>query len=122
MKEEPIDLTKNPVLAQKVDDVKPEPPKPEAEPVRRVYGLRKVYSTGIGEGGSASDAVIGKQGDTLNADIDTLPATPKDLKGGRGADNSITKLAKSKYVFKPEYTQGMTDAKVAGNCKSTDFN
>ena len=117
-KEEPIDLTKNPVLAQKVDDVKPEPPKPEAEPVRRVYGLRKVYSTGIGEGGSASDAVIGKQGNTLNADIDTLSATPKDLKGAVVPITTVTSAPKVKTTVKPEYTEEMIEARVEGLVKA----
>ena len=65
-KREPIDLTKNPLLNQKVEDAKPpNPPDADGTPVRRVYGLRKVYSTGLGEGGAAADAVIGKLGNTL---------------------------------------------------------
>jgi hypothetical protein len=114
-KEEPIDLTKNPVLAQKIDDVKPEPPPVTAEPVRRVYGLRKVYSTGIGEGGSASDAVIGKQGNTLNADIDTTTATPKDLKGAVVPITTVTVAPKIKTTVKPEYTEEMIEAKIEGH-------
>jgi protein TonB len=116
-KEEPIDLTKNPVLAQKIDDVKP-PPKPEAEPVRRVYGLRKVYSTGIGAGGDAGDAVIGKQGNTLNADIDTLTATQKDLKGQPVPITTVTSAPKVKTTVKPEYSEDMVEAKVEGLVKA----
>jgi protein TonB len=117
-KEEPIDLTKNPVLNQKIDDVKPEPPPVPAEPVRRVYGLRKVYSTGIGAGGDGSEAIIGKQGNTLNADIDTLTATQKDLKGAVVPISTVTSAPKIKTTVKPEYTEDMIEAKVEGLIKA----
>lgn len=114
-KEEPIDLTKNPVLNQKVEDVKPEPPpKPEAEQVRRVYGLRKVYSTGLGAGADGSEAVIGKQGNTLNADIDTLTATDRELKGAVAPVTQISHGAKIKKIVKPEYTDEMKEAGIQG--------
>lgn len=118
-KEDPIDLTKNPVLNQKVDDVKPEPPPtPAAEPVRRVYGLRKVYSTGIGAGGDGSEAIIGKQGNTLNADIDTTAATQKDLKGAVVPITTVTSAPKIQTIVKPEYTEAMIEAKVEGLVKA----
>lgn len=118
-KEEPIDLTKNPVLNQKIDDLKPEPPPvPAAEPVRRVYGLRKVYSTGIGVGGDGSEAIIGKQGNTLNADIDTATATEKELKGTLVPVTTLTSMPKLKKSIKPEYTQEMIDADIEGTIKT----
>ena len=113
-KEAPIDLTKNPVLNQKIDDAKPEPPKPEEQQVRRVYGLEKVYATGIGENGAASDAIIGKRGNTLNTDIDTLTATQKDLKGAVAPITTVTSAPNVKKTVEPEYSPEMIEARVEG--------
>ena len=118
-KEEPIDLTKNPVLAQKEDDVKPEPPPAADEKsVERIYGERRVYDIGIGANGSASDAVIGKLGNTLNTGIDTLTATPKDLKGALVPITTVTAAPKVKKTIKPEYSEEMIEAKVQGLVKA----
>lgn len=105
------DLTKKPELEQKVDDTQkpPEPPK-----VRKVYGLRKVYSTGLGSGGALSDAVIGKYGNTLNKDVDTLTANIKDLKGEVAPVSSITTAPSFKKRVKPEYSKEMLENKVEG--------
>ena len=80
---EPLDLTKKPVLAQKQNDITEPPPKdsPVKKTVRRVYGLRKVYSTGIGGSGDNSNAVIGKLGNTLATEPDTFKATDEELAG-----------------------------------------
>jgi TonB family protein len=115
--EKPVDLTKKPELAQKLDDIPKEPPPAEA-PVapRRVYGLRRVYSVGIGAGGSMSDAVIGKLGNTTNINVDTLTATKKDLKGTLAPITAITTPPSpiNASSIKPEYTKEMLDAKVEG--------
>jgi TonB family protein len=116
VKERPVDLTKNPVLAQKEDDVKPVQSleKPPEEPVRRVYGLRKVYATGIGAGSDGSEAIIGKQGNTLNTDIDTIKALAKDLEGSVVPITTVTTAPILKNAVKPEYTTEMIEAKVEG--------
>jgi hypothetical protein len=112
---EPIDLTTKPKLDQKTDDTKPEPPpEPEAPEVRRVYGLRKVYSTGLGADGSAADAVVGKLGNTLATDIDTLTASKNDLKGKVAPITTVQTLPKLKTAFKPEYTPEMIENEVEG--------
>jgi outer membrane biosynthesis protein TonB len=117
--QEPIDLTKKPELDRKIDDPTPDNTQAETpEPVRRVYGLRKVYSTGIGEGGSASDAVIGKRGNTLATDIDTFTAIPKDLKGTIAPITTVTLAPKLLRDVKPEYTKEMIEAKVEGPVKA----
>jgi len=111
-----VDLTKQPELAQKEDDIPKEPPKdPPAQ--RRVYGLRKVYSTGLGAGGSMSDAVIGKLGNTLNKDIDTFTARPRDLKSQVAPVTTITTAPVFRKRVKPEYTKEMLDNKVEGVVK-----
>jgi protein TonB len=115
--EKPIDLTEKPELAQKLDDIPKEPPPVEA-PVapRRVYGLRRVYSVGIGAGGSMADAVIGKLGNTTNTDVDTVTATKQDLKGTLAPITAITTPPSpiNASSIKPEYTREMLEAKVEG--------
>jgi protein TonB len=116
---EPIALTKKPELNQKIDEPAPDNSQAKTpEPVRRVYGLRKVYSTGIGEGGMAADAVIGKRGNTLATDIDTVMATPKDLKGTIAPITAVTQAPKLLKDIKPEYSKEMIDAKVEGPVKA----
>lgn len=111
--EKPIDLTKKPELKQPVDDIKPKT-EDIPKPVRRVYGLKKVYSKGIGAGGSLSDAVVGKLGNTLNKDIDTITATKEDVKGEVVSTTTVTVAPRFKKQVKPEYTQQMLDNKVEG--------
>jgi hypothetical protein len=114
----PIDLTAAPVLNQKIDDIIDEAPQPQ-QPVRRVYGLRRVYSTGLGSGGDVADAVIGKRGNTLNAPVDTVTATKDDLKGKLTSVTTITQAPRLKSnVEKPEYTKEMLDAHVEGVVKA----
>jgi protein TonB len=116
---EPVDLTKKPELNKKIDEPAPDNSQAKTpEPVRRVYGLRKVYSTGIGEGGLAADAVIGKRGNTLATDIDTVTALPKDLKGTVAPITTVTQAPKLLKNVKPEYSKEMIDAKVEGSVKA----
>jgi protein TonB len=113
--EKPIDLTKKPELKKKEDDIKKNVKK--VKKVRRIYGLKKVYSKGIGTGGSLSDAVIGKTGNTLNKDIDTITATEEELKGEVVSVTTITIQPKYKKRVKPEYSQEMLDNSVEGVVK-----
>ncbi len=113
-KSEPVDLTHNPVLAQKVEEVKTEPPAPSPEPVRKVYGLRKVYSTGLGDEGAASDAVIGKLGNTLNAPIDTFTPQKEELKGTVAPVTTVQKFPKLKVSVQPLYSKEMIAHDIEG--------
>jgi hypothetical protein len=113
---EPVDLTNKPKLAQKEDDIrKPTPQKEKAK--RRVYGLRRVYSKGIGSGGKLSDAVVGKLGNTLSKDVDTLTATRDDIKGEVVSVTTITSMPVVRKRVRPEYTQKMLDNRVEGVVK-----
>lgn len=117
--EEPIDLTNKPMLNQKVEDVHPDNSGAKTEePVRRVYGLSKVYSTGIGEGGSAADAVVGKLGNTLATDIDTFIATVKELKGTLAPVTTVRSMPRYKIQVKPEYTKAMIENGIQGVIKA----
>ncbi len=114
--EKPIDLTKKPKMAQKKDDIVEEK-KPEEKKVRRVYGLKKVYSKGLGAGGSLSDAVVGKVGNTINKDVDTVKATEEDLKGNVVSVTTVTKNIRIKKFVKPQYSKEMKDAGIEGSIK-----
>lgn len=110
-----VDLTRNPklkaeedVVAEKVEDPKP---------VRRVYGLRKVYSKGLGTGGSLADAVVGKLGNTLDKEVDTLTATSQEIKGKVVSVTTIVQAPKFMKIVKPEYTSEMLKNDVEGVVK-----
>jgi protein TonB len=113
---EPIDLTKQPVLSQKQNEIIEETQSPQQQQpaVRRVYGLRRVYSTGLGSGGGSSDAIIGKIGNTLNTEIDTFKATKEEIKGKLVSITTITTTPKILNTVKPEYTKEMIDNKIEG--------
>jgi len=115
--EEPIDLTKNPVLKEKVDDIQEDRAVAVKNPVKRVYGLRRVYSRGIGAGGSLADAVVGKLGNTLNKEVDTVTATKEEIKGQLVSTTTVTTAPSFIKKVKPEYTQEMLDNKIEGVIK-----
>lgn len=114
--EKPIDLTKEPKLDQKIDDIKPEK-KVVKKKVRRVYGLKKVYSSGLGSGGATGSAVVGKFGNTTNKDIDTVTATKEEVKGEVASITTISTAPQITKRVKPVYTKAMRDNQVAGKIK-----
>jgi hypothetical protein len=116
-KKEVFDLTKSPLLKQKEDVAAPgqnAPPQTDHPAARPVYGLRRVYSVGLGAGGAASSAVIGKIGNTLSKDIDTVTPSKQDLAGPLVAISTVTSAPRLKAEVKPEYTKEMIEAKVQG--------
>ena len=115
---EVVDLTKAPLLNQKTDFSAPQTPQATPQTARPVYGLRRVFSTGLGAGGSAADAVIGKRGNTLNKDIDTLTPTPADMKGRLVSITTVSTAPRLKHDVKPEYTKEMIAAKLEGVIKA----
>jgi len=129
----PIDLTEKPPVIEK-EEIKEEeqiqPPPQQERQVRQVYGLRKVYSQGLGAGGSSDDAIVGKLGNTLNKDFDTLTAADSDLKGQPGtapaaapapvSAASVTKYPRLKSGFrnlKPQYSKEMLANRVEGTVR-----
>jgi outer membrane biosynthesis protein TonB len=123
----PVDLTKKPDPVEIKEEVKEEP-KPAPKPVRQVYGLKKVYSQGLGAAGDAGDAIVGKLGNTLNKGYDTLTATADDLKGrpNQGVHQvssaaTVTKYPRLKDGFrsmKPQYSKEMLQNRVEGAVKA----
>ncbi|GAG12581.1 unnamed protein product, partial [marine sediment metagenome] len=115
--EKPVDLTKKPIMKQKVDDIKPTVTTTRKK-VRRVYGLKRVYSKGIGAGGSLANAVVGKLGNTLEKEVDTVTVTKEEIiKGEVVSTTTVTTAPRFKKRVKPEYTQEMLDNEVEGVIK-----
>ena len=114
-KKKPIDLTQGAKLAQKDDEIVEQKPEEEKkEEVERVYGLRKVYSVGLGAGGDASEAVIGKLGNTIEKDVDTITATREQLRGRVASVTTVSKMPVLKVRIKPLYTDAMRKNGVTG--------
>jgi TonB family protein len=112
---EVIDLTKAPLLNQKQDFAAPQTaPEQIKQAARPVYGLRRVFSTGLGAGGAVSDAVIGKLGNTLDKDVDTVTATKQDLAGPLVSISTVTTAPRIRKEVKPEATKEMIAAKIEG--------
>jgi periplasmic protein TonB len=82
--------------------------------------LRRVFSVGIGAQGGNADAVIGKLGNTLNKEVDTITATKADIKGRIVPVTTITTAPEltNAGIVKPEYTKEMIDAKIEGLVKA----
>jgi hypothetical protein len=113
-KPEPIDLTKRVQTGKSEETQTDASAVPTNTPVRKVYGLRKVYSTGIGAGGTAADAVIGKLGNTIEKSFDTLVATEKEIKGEIVSVASVTTAPSFRKKTVPEYTKDMLENRVEG--------
>jgi outer membrane biosynthesis protein TonB len=124
----PVDLTKTPEPVK--EEVREEPPpKPPPKPARQVYGLKKVYSQGLGASGDVGDAIVGKLGNTINKEYDTLTASAADLKGRPGQGEaapvssaaSVTKYPRLKAGFrsmKPQYSKEMLQNRAEGPVKA----
>ncbi|MBN1759117.1 MAG: energy transducer TonB [Chitinispirillaceae bacterium] len=115
--EQPVDLTRKPLLKQKEENIEEKPPEPSVKPTRKVYGLRKVYSTGLGSGGSMTNAVVGKIGNTIEKEYDTITAMESDIRGTIVSTTTITTPPKFRKVVKPHYTKEMVEQKVEGTIK-----
>jgi TonB family protein len=113
----PVDLTKKPPEATQKQQEEPQKPPETSTPVRKIYGLKKVYSVGLGSGGSMSSAVIGKLGNTLSTDVDTFKATDTELKGTVVSTATVTTPPKFKKIVKPEYSKEMLDNRAEGVVK-----
>ncbi|HEX3019762.1 MAG TPA: energy transducer TonB [Chitinispirillaceae bacterium] len=114
-KKEPLDLTKKTIIEQKPpQQSEPELREEVKKPVRKVYGLKKVYSSGIGASEDASSAIIGKQGNTLDTPIDTFKVTKQELKGQLASITTVTTLPRLKFQVKPEYTKEMLENHIEG--------
>jgi outer membrane biosynthesis protein TonB len=85
---------------------------------RKVYGVRKVYSRGLGSGYGGSEAVVTKLGNSLDVPPDTIRATENDLKGELVSVTKISKMPRILKAAKPEYTHEMKENQVTGKVKA----
>ncbi|MBF0430966.1 MAG: energy transducer TonB [Fibrobacteria bacterium] len=85
---------------------------------RKVYGVRRVYSKGLGSGFGGGDAVVAKLGNTLDVAPDTIKATKDDLKGELVSVTKVSSMPKILKSVKPEYTSEMKDNGVSGKVKA----
>lgn len=111
---EPKDLISNPVHSRYGDDIAEKDDAPEKKKVRRVYGVKKVYSRGIGVSGDVNDAIAGKKGNTLKTEIDTFTVKNDELDGELVPITAVTNYPKLKFQIKPEYTKEMLEKKIEG--------
>jgi outer membrane biosynthesis protein TonB len=137
----PVDLTQKPepVKEEKKEEPEEQPAAKQEEkpkdppPARQVYGLRRVYSQGLGAGGESQDAIVGSLGNTVNKAFDTLTATADDLKNRRGGQGksadpqatssaaSVTEYPRLKSGFrnlKPQYSKEMLQNRIEGVVKA----
>ena len=110
--EKVYDLTKNPQLKAKVD-VEPTKEEPKKKP-KPIYGVKTVYSKGLGTGGAMDDAVVGKRGNTTNKEFDTTIATDADLIGEVVGASTVTQAPKFKRRFKPRITPEIKKSGISG--------
>ncbi|MGM0462730.1 MAG: energy transducer TonB [Fibrobacterota bacterium] len=86
----------------------------EKEPPRRVFGVERVYSSGLGSGGSAEDGVVGRRGNTLNRAYDTVSAEDSDLRGTLVSTAALTRAPSFKTRVIPTPTEEMKKEGVEG--------
>lgn len=98
-------------------ETKTVPDKKKKKEPRKVYGVKRNYSNGLGSGGTMSDAVVGKVGNTINKKYDDIKATKEDLKGPLVSSAAVTKAPSFKKRAKPEITKLMKENSVEGVIK-----
>jgi hypothetical protein len=116
----PLDLTRKTKLAGQ-DNIEARPAAdPNAAPARAVYGLRRIFATGLGsgEGGGGSNTLVAKLGNTLDKAPDTLTATVPDLKGKLVSVTTVTFMPKLKVTIKPIYSPEMLKNRVEGEIRA----
>ncbi|MDR3011957.1 MAG: energy transducer TonB [Chitinispirillales bacterium] len=92
---------------------------PPPRPPRQVYGLRRVFSQGLGANGSSGDAIVGRLGNTLNANADTAAAVPDDLRPQPVAQPTIPPRLQSRFRrLRPQYSQEMLQNRVEGTVRA----
>lgn len=85
-------------------------------PVRRVYGVRKIYARGLGTGAAAGTAsgLVTKRGNTLAGPPDSLVATAADLRGRLAPLSSVDSAPQPVDRRLPAYSDAMREAGVSG--------
>ena len=120
--QKPIDLGERPRVARSVEELPREvthtPPPAAQSEARQVFGLQRVYSTGLGSGGAMSGAVVGRFGNTIDKAPDTLTATRGDLLAAEVvATANITQAPAFKRRVRPVITDEIRASGVSGTIR-----
>lgn len=114
----PVDLSVEKPNMNKQDEItETAAPETPQKPVRKVYGLRRVFSTGLGNAGNGEDLIVSKIGNTIHTSYDTITATDNDIKGNIVSVAHISAAPKYRKIVKPVYTKEMIDNKIQGTVK-----
>jgi protein TonB len=128
---EPEDLSESPELDQ-VESLAAEPPPaevtpgadltpaettPAAEP-RRIYGVRRVFSSSLGSGRGGTGTMVGKRGNTLDPSAADAEANAADLAGPLVPLSTVTTAPDLVHRVKPKYTREMIEEEVEGVVKA----
>jgi TonB family protein len=118
-KEPPIDLGEKPKVAKSVEELPKEVTQTtqQQREVQRVFGVQRVYSTGLGSGGAMSGAVVGKFGNTIDKDFDTITAAKSDLVGEVVATANITQAPAFKRRVRPVITDEIRASGISGTVR-----
>lgn len=115
-KEKALKPIKNPSLQR---EIKAENKMAEKKVAKRtVYGVRKIFSKGLGSGYGGRDAVVAKLGNSLDVTPDTIKATKNDLKGELVSVTKISAMPKILVSAKPEYTKEMKKNRITGKVRA----
>jgi periplasmic protein TonB len=102
-------------LAPAVDQPGADSTPPVASEPRRVYGVRQVFSRGLGTTGQAPRmGIVVKRGNTLDGVADTLTATEADLAGPLVALSTVERAPEPIHRVVPEYSAAMLAARASG--------
>ncbi len=105
------DLTED-VQLDAIEDVVVE--EVQEQPERVVYGVNKVFSQGLGSGGSMSSAVVGKLGNSVNVAFDTVTANDEDLVGQLVSAVTVTSSPEMKRRVKAVISEEIRASGVTG--------
>ena len=109
----PVEVEATPLPAGGNEETAPAP----EQPVRRVYGVRKVYARGLGTAGAASGLVT-KPGNTLAGPPDSLVATAAELRGRLAPLSSVDSAPQPVERRHPDYSPAMRAARVSGTVQA----
>ncbi|KMQ51168.1 TonB family protein [Chitinispirillum alkaliphilum] len=112
-----IDLTEQPTTPTEIQEPEQSELAEEQKEARPIYGLRRVYSKGIGSGGDMSDAIVGRLGNTLDRSADTSEATEDDIMGRVVSAATVSSAPRVKRQVRPEYTKEMLENRVEGTVR-----
>ncbi len=87
---------------------------PDAPEQRQVYGVRRVFAKGLGEGGAGGQPIFSRRGNSLSDDAARIDANEADLAGELVPLSAVSTAPALIGRVKPEYTEEMLENRVSG--------